>query len=86
MASPEVVVLDIEGTITTLDYVRVELMGWIRARLPRWVAAHGNSPQVASCRAAWGTQRREGEEEEGADVAREALRLMDEDSKTGPLK
>jgi hypothetical protein len=27
---PDLVVLDIEGTITTLDYVRVELMGWVQ--------------------------------------------------------
>lgn len=70
-----VVVIDIEGTVTTLDFVRLELFGYVRKHLVAFVADNAGDARVAACRAAWGD-----------DVAGAALRLMDVDSKDALLK
>ena len=67
--------VDIEGTITSLDYVKVELMGWVRQQLPAWVAAHPDHPAVQAAAQAWNT----------SDVTAHALQLMDQDAKVRPV-
>jgi methionine salvage enolase-phosphatase E1 len=70
------VVLDIEGTVCPLSYVREELMGWVRTQLPLFLQLHPASPAQSLCQRAWNT----------SDVLAQALALMDSDTKDGPLK
>jgi methionine salvage enolase-phosphatase E1 len=70
------VVLDIEGTVCPLSYVRLELMGWVRTHLPLYLQRTPASPAQSLCQTAWNTP----------DVLTQALALMDADTKDGPLK
>ncbi len=75
----EVVVIDLEGTVCSLDFVRVELMGWVRSRLPAWIEQHCNSEAVENAKHGWKL-------ESANEVTKHALHLMDGDVKDGLLK
>lgn len=72
-----VALLDIEGTTLPVAFVRDALFPYARARLPDWVAAHPDDPDVAALSAAHG----------GLDGAlRQLLSWMDADAKVTALK
>jgi len=67
------ILLDIEGTTTPIDFVHAVLFPYARQRLAEFVAAHASDPEVAGAVAA-------------LTGPAEALRLMDRDVKSTPLK
>ncbi len=84
-ASPKVVLLDIEGTTTPIDFVTQVLFPFARARMAAFLSAQwddrGVREDVAQIRAESG-----GVPDAPGSVARHALALMDEDRKSTGLK
>ncbi len=67
---------DIEGTTTPIAFVRDVLFPYARARLPGFLAEHGDEPAVAEAAALAG----------GRPVLEALLGWMDQDAKVTPLK
>ena len=82
---PQVVLTDIEGTTSSISFVKDVLFPYARERLPAFVAARGHEPAV---RALLDDAAREGGIEGADDAAIVALlqRWIDEDRKATPLK
>jgi enolase-phosphatase E1 len=82
---PLAVVLDIEGTTSSTDYVRRTLFAFAREQMARWVAAHRDEPRVREeldqVRAAMGNP-----DAAEAKVVAQLVRWIDEDRKYTPLK
>lgn len=79
-------VLDIEGTLTATSQVHVVLYDYARPRLGPWIAAHGDSPEVAAAveqvRSLGGLAPSAGTDE----VVAVLHEWMDADEKIAPLK
>lgn len=84
-ARPRVVLTDIEGTTSSISFVKDVLFPYARERLPAFVAAHGTRPDV---RALLDDAAREGgiAGTDDAAVVRLLQRWIDEDRKATPLK
>lgn len=89
-AAPKVVLLDIEGTTTPIDFVTQTLFPFARKRMAAFLASHGGDPGVREDVAQLG---REFQAEKGRtmggswnDVASYALELMSQDRKSTGLK
>jgi enolase-phosphatase E1 len=84
-ARPKAVLTDIEGTTSSISFVKDVLFPYARERLPAFVAAHGHEPAV---RALLDDAAREGGIAGADDAAIVALlqRWIDEDRKATPLK
>jgi enolase-phosphatase E1 len=82
---PKVVLTDIEGTTSSISFVKDVLFPYARERLPAFIAAHGARPEV---RALLDDAAREGGIAGADDAAIVALlqRWIDEDRKATPLK
>jgi enolase-phosphatase E1 len=79
----QAIVTDIEGTTSSLSFVKDVLFPYARAHLARYVAEHAHEPQV---RAALDEVARETGEENDEGVVQILLRWVDEDRKATPLK
>ena len=77
---PAAIVLDIEGTIAPISFVRDVLFPYARAHLVEFLSGHGTDPDVAAEIAA--VQRLA----PGIDVAGALIGWMDQDLKLPPLK
>ncbi len=77
------IVTDIEGTTSSLAFVKDVLFPHARAALPGFVAAHGQEPEV---RALLDEVRELSGAEDDAGVVRVLQRWIDEDRKITPLK
>jgi enolase-phosphatase E1 len=79
------VVLDIEGTTSSTDYVRRTLFAFAREQIAGWVAAHRDEPrlreQLAAVRVALGEPNAA-----EADLVAALVHWIDEDRKYTPLK
>lgn len=73
---PSGVVVDIEGTTTPIAFVHQTLFPFARERLPAWVSAHADAPELADVRAL----------HPDAEPLDTLLRWMDADAKVTPLK
>ncbi|PKL94395.1 MAG: acireductone synthase, partial [Gammaproteobacteria bacterium HGW-Gammaproteobacteria-8] len=77
--------LDIEGTIADIDFVRNTLFPYARQALPEFLARHGQEPAVAAELAATadaaGLER---DDHEG--ILRQLIAWIDDDVKATPLK
>lgn len=84
-ARPQVVLTDIEGTTSSISFVKDVLFPYARERLPAFVAARATDPSVRGLLA---EAAREGGIEGADDAAVVALlqRWIDEDRKATPLK
>jgi enolase-phosphatase E1 len=84
-ARPRVVLTDIEGTTSSISFVKDVLFPYARERLPAFVAAHAGKPEV---RALLDDAAREGGIIGADDLSIVALlqRWIDEDRKATPLK
>ncbi|MEQ1865616.1 MAG: acireductone synthase [Micropepsaceae bacterium] len=71
------VLLDIEGTVGDIAFVREVLFPYARARIADVLKARWDDPEVAATTAGLATP---------AEAARQFLRWMDEDKKVAPLK
>ena len=80
---PAAVVMDIEGTTTSIDYVMTELYPYARDRLPDFVRRHRTDPEV--CRILEAARREAGVWNDEAVVAA-LCAWMDADRKVTPLK
>lgn len=79
------VVTDIEGTTSSIAFVKDVLFPYAREHLPRFVEAHHNDPEVVRWLDA--TAREAGiEDPHSKHVVDTLLRWMDEDRKATPLK
>ncbi|MFV2088193.1 acireductone synthase [Micromonospora sp. LOL_021] len=79
------VVLDVEGTTSSVEYVHQRLFPYSREVLPDWVPAHSDEPAVASAlRAAAGLAGRP--EASPAEVVEFLLDWIRQDAKLAPLK
>jgi enolase-phosphatase E1 len=79
------VLLDIEGTIGDIAFVREVLFPFARARIPEALQAHWREPEISAVvRAAAATAARELATPEAA--TRQFLQWMDQDRKITPLK
>ena len=99
-AQIQVVLLDIEGTTTPLDFVHRTLFGYARENLRRFLLENFSKPEVHECAAGLKAQHTADEhqqrtppawstdspESEISSTVEYGLWLMDRDSKTGPLK
>jgi enolase-phosphatase E1 len=100
LARVKVILLDIEGTTTPVDFVYGTLFGYAKTRLETFLEAHRDVPEVRRCVAELKSEHAMDEREgrmpplwtfgmagsEIASAAKYGLWLMDRDSKTGPLK
>ena len=79
------IVTDIEGTTSSLSFVKEVLFPYARARLPGFTAAHRDEPEVAKL---LDDAREEMEQPAATDeqVAEAMVRWIDEDRKITPLK
>lgn len=82
MSSPAALLLDIEGTTTSISFVYDALFPYARARLAAFLEAHFSDPAVRADVARLG----DGTATSAADAARAALALMDADVKDTGLK
>jgi enolase-phosphatase E1 len=74
------VILDIEGTITPIAFVRDVLFPFARARLPDFLREHANDASVA------GEMAQVAQLAPGTDVLAALMGWMDQDAKVPPLK
>ncbi|RKP49633.1 acireductone synthase [Pararobbsia silviterrae] len=79
------IVIDIEGTVSSIAFVRDVLFPYARDRLPGFVAARGHTPEVRRQLDAARALAGEPELDDAALVAR-LQRWIDEDRKATPLK
>lgn len=77
---PALVLLDIEGTIAPVSFVRDELFPYARTRLGAYIAAHGKEPDIAGALAELNAFM------PGAPPVGTLHALMDREAKLGPLK
>lgn len=82
MSSPAALLLDIEGTTTSISFVYDALFPYARARLAAFLEAHFSDPAVRADVARLG----DGSATTATDAARAALALMDADVKDTGLK
>jgi enolase-phosphatase E1 len=79
------VVVDIEGTTSSITYVHDHLFPYSRERLPGWLAEHADSPEVVAALA--DTRELSGRPDADTEELVAILRgWIDEDRKAGPLK
>lgn len=83
-ANVRIVVTDIEGTTSSLSFVKDVLFPYARARLPAFVAQHARDPAVRTLLDA--ARRELGREADDAALAQAMQRWIDEDRKLTPLK
>jgi enolase-phosphatase E1 len=81
---PRAIVVDVEGTTTSLDFVRETLFPFARSRIAAFVAARGSEPDVRA--ALREVSALEGRELDDVAVVATLVRWMDEDRKATPLK
>lgn len=79
------ILTDIEGTTSSISFVKDVLFPYARSRLADFVAAHGSEPDVAAALAEARALAGEPGLDQAATVALLA-RWIDEDKKAGPLK
>jgi len=77
---PAAIVTDIEGTTTRIAFVHDVLFPYARARLPEFLRAHADRPDVSAALAEVAQLA------PGADPLATLLGWMDADAKIGPLK
>ena len=79
------VVLDVEGTTSSIGYVHEQLFPYASRVLGSWVAAHGDEPKVADAlrSAARTADRPDADRDEIVDILRDWIRR---DAKVAPLK
>lgn len=77
---PELLLLDIEGTIAPISFVHNVLFPYARARLASFVAAHAAEPDIATALVELDAIA------PGAPPVATLLALMERDAKIGPLK
>lgn len=83
----DVVLMDIEGTTTAIDFVHKTLFPYAARHLPAFVAKHGAEDDVRAClEEALAMAQAEGQDMALADVPALLLRWIEEDRKAGPLK
>lgn len=80
VTSVRAIVIDIEGTVTPISFVKEVLFPYSRQRLSKFVALNGRDPEVA---AALDEARRLAD---GMDPVVALTKWIDEDRKVGPLK
>ncbi len=83
MAPVAAVVMDIEGTTTSIDFVMRALYPYARQRIPDYVGRHRDDPEVA---AILEETRRLGGVTTEEEVLKQLGDWMDEDRKVAPLK
>jgi enolase-phosphatase E1 len=83
-AMTKAILLDIEGTTTSIDFVHQTLFPYARERLRRFLAAHGREPAVR--RELAEVARIEGRELSPDQAAEVLEQWIDEDRKVTPLK
>jgi enolase-phosphatase E1 len=79
----QAIVTDIEGTTSSLSFVKDVLFPYARAHLAQFVAQHADDAQV---RAALDEAKREANETSDERIVQTLLRWVDEDRKATPLK
>jgi enolase-phosphatase E1 len=79
----DAIVTDIEGTTTSIAFVADVLFPFARARLPAFVAAHRQDPEVKAC---LDVVRAELGGGGAAEIVAALIRWIDEDRKATPLK
>jgi enolase-phosphatase E1 len=77
---PTAILTDIEGTTTPISFVRDVLYPYAQARLPAFLQAHAEDPEVAAAVAQAATLA------EGVPVEQALLQWMETDAKITPLK
>jgi len=82
---PRAILTDIEGTTTSIAFVKEVLFPFARAHLPGYVAAHAGDPEVRRCLDDARAAAPDLAPGDGAVIAR-LLRWIDEDRKLTPLK
>lgn len=82
---PRVILTDIEGTTSSISFVKDVLFPYARAHLPAWVAAHGDEPETARWLAATAAEAGLAADDRSGIVAT-LQRWIDEDRKATPLK
>lgn len=81
----QAVLTDIEGTTSSIAFVKEVLFPYARAHLPRFIETHRDDPEVQRCLSA--TAREAGIEDASSHRVTEALlRWIDEDRKSTALK
>jgi enolase-phosphatase E1 len=80
MTSPRIVVVDIEGTVTPISFVKDTLFPYSRQRLSKFVTLHQRDPEVASALEEAKALA------EGGDPLVALAKWIEEDRKVGPLK
>lgn len=85
MTSIQAIVTDIEGTTSSLDFVKQTLFPYARQHLPAFLAEHGDEPEVQQWMARTAEQAGIDLADRGA-VAATLCRWIDEDRKATPLK
>lgn len=80
MTHPRAIVVDIEGTVTPISFVKEVLFPYSRQRLSKFVALNGRDPQVTAALAEAKALA------EGMDPVVALTEWIDEDKKVGPLK
>jgi enolase-phosphatase E1 len=83
--TPQVVLTDIEGTTSSIDFVKDVLFPYARARLPAYVAKHADEPAVREQLDVVASETGIAREDVPA-LAAELVRWIDEDRKATPLK
>jgi enolase-phosphatase E1 len=83
--SPQVVLTDIEGTTSSIDFVKDVLFPYARARLPAFVANNADVPAVREQLDAVAREAGISRDDVPA-LAAELVRWIDEDRKATPLK
>lgn len=79
------ILTDVEGTTSSISFVKDVLFPYAREHLPGFAAAHGDEPEVARWLAATAAETGLDPADHGAVVAT-LLRWIDEDRKATPLK
>ena len=80
----KVILTDIEGTTSSLSFVKDILFPYARARLADYVVAHRDNPEVRRCLD--DVRAIEGAAMTDAQVIQQLIRWIDEDRKIAPLK
>jgi enolase-phosphatase E1 len=83
--TPQVVLTDIEGTTSSIDFVKDVLFPYARAHLPGYIAAHAGEPAVSGQLDAVAQASNIARDDTPA-LAAELIRWIDEDRKATPLK
>ena len=77
---PRIVVVDIEGTVTPISFVKEVLFPYSRQRLAKFVALNGRDPEVAAALEEARTLA------DGGDPLIALAKWIEEDKKVAPLK